>query len=124
MIYLDSMGHLYSDQSIQELYRFAIGRLKLKPEWNHYGRLFPHFDLTTKKMKRKAIRLGAIEVSARNDCEQYERCRTMMKEVIKVCREKNIQAAYHCKGLLGQSILRLNFDKIWPALCVQVEAKK
>lgn len=62
MIYLDYLGHLFSDESVDELYNFAVTRLGLKPEWNHYSRNFPHFDLTTETKKKQAIKLGAIYI--------------------------------------------------------------
>jgi hypothetical protein len=38
MIYLDSMGHLLSDESFGESYQFGVKKLKLKPQYNHYSR--------------------------------------------------------------------------------------
>lgn len=63
MIYTDSMGHLISDTNIEELHRFAK-KIGLKREWfqNHDIR-YPHYDLTTENMKRKAVRFGAAFVS-------------------------------------------------------------
>lgn len=60
MIYLDNFGHLFSDESLQELYDFAVKKLKFKPNWNHYSRHFPHFDILTEGKKWQAIRNGAI----------------------------------------------------------------
>lgn len=56
------MGHLYSTESLDELFDFAVGKMKLKPEWNHLGRYFPHFDLTTKRANARATELGAFLV--------------------------------------------------------------
>jgi hypothetical protein len=77
MIILDSMGHLYSDTSVEELFDFAVRKLKLKPEWNHYGRHFPHFDLTTKKRSERRLPLEPctwmFEMTS-NGIKQSARC--------------------------------------------------
>lgn len=110
MIYLDTMGHLYSDESLQELYDFAVKKLYLKPQWNHYSRLFPHFDLTTSKKKSKAVKLGAIKVDARDDKEQYDRCRTWCAKFHE--ENEHLNYWYECKGLANQKILRIDFAKL------------
>jgi hypothetical protein len=52
--------HLISDQSAEELHRFAHG-IGLKAEW-YQG---DHYDLTTGQMAKKAFRAGARIVSTR-----------------------------------------------------------
>lgn len=109
MIILDNMGHLYSNENLQELYDFAVKKLKLKPEWNHYSRHFPHFDLTTKRKKDLAISLGAKLVDAVKD-PQYDIAR---KIYFKFYQEnKHLNYWYEDTGLFGQRILRINFKKL------------
>lgn len=110
MIILDSMGHLYSDVSVQELYDFAVKKLRLKPEWNHYGRHFPHFDLTTKRKKDLAVQLGALYVDARDDIERYKKVRLMYHEWHLTVA--HLEYWYESKGLVGQKILRIDFNKL------------
>lgn len=113
MIYLDSMGHLYSTESLQELYDFAVKKLKLKPNWNHYSRHFPHFDLTTKAKQKQAIKLGAIFVDAREDIEQVKSTRQTFKLFYEEKYVKDgIKYFYECEGLYKQKILRIDFDVI------------
>lgn len=110
MIILDSMGHLYSDVSVQELYDFAVKKLGLKPEWNHYGRHFPHFDLTTKRKKDLAVKLGALYVDVREDFDRYDRVRKMYAQ----WHMDNCHLCYWYDGtgLHGQKILRINFERL------------
>jgi hypothetical protein len=58
------MGHLFSDESFEELYQFGVKKLKLKPQYNHYSRHLPHFDLTTKAIKERAVNLGAKKINS------------------------------------------------------------
>lgn len=105
MIYVDGMGHCFSDTSLEELYDFGVNKLKLKPEWNHYSRHFPHFDLTTAKKKNLALALGATLLSSAREA----------LPVIKKAEEvyKAIYPIPHVdgKGLYGQAILRVDFKK-------------
>lgn len=110
MIILDSMGHLYSDVSVQELYDFAVKKLRLKPEWNHYGRHFPHFDLTTKRKKDLAVSLGALYVDVREDFARYDRVRKMYAEWHASVAHLNYW--YESTGLVNQKILRIDFSKL------------
>lgn len=68
MIFLDSIGHLISDSSIEELHIFAKS-LGLKREWfqDKNGKSFykPHYDLTTSNMRVKAEIKGAIKVDSK-----------------------------------------------------------
>lgn len=71
MIYMDKIGHLISDASLEELHNFAQ-KLGLKREWfqedsgkNNHDTRFKHYDLTTTRMRFKAESLGAICVSPR-----------------------------------------------------------
>jgi hypothetical protein len=50
--------HLVAD-SVDELHKFA-DRLGLKRSWFQHGTI-PHYDLT-ENMRRKAVKLGAIEI--------------------------------------------------------------
>lgn len=110
MIILDSMGHLYSDVSVQELYDFAVKKLGLKPEWNHYGRHFPHFDLTTKRKKDLAVQLGALYVDVREDFARYDRVRKMYAQWLQ--DNQHLEFWYECKGLVNQKIMRIDFNKL------------
>lgn len=76
MILTDFMGHMVSTESADELHRFAE-KIGLKRSWYQTpsvsekdGRVAPvgrehhaHYDLTTDRMKAKALRFGAKEVS-------------------------------------------------------------
>jgi hypothetical protein len=55
--------HLVSDESLEELHTFAK-RLGLKLFWFQPGR-HPHYDLTTRRMNRKAVDMGAKRVDSR-----------------------------------------------------------
>ncbi len=101
-IYLDSMGHLFSDKSLKELYDFAVGELKLKPEWNHYSRHFPHFDLITKNKINQAIKKGAIYLEIREALP-------IIRSTKKVYKKEYPLPHYKSKGLRGQDILRVDF---------------
>lgn len=102
------MGHLYSDESIFELYDFAVNKLNLKPYWNHYSRNFPHFDLLGKK-KKEAIDLGAKYISVRDDINRYKEIKEVYKKFH--LENKHLNYLYESKGLNGQRILRINFSK-------------
>ena len=113
MILVDSMGHLYSTESIEELYDFAVNKMKLKPQWNHYSRHFPHFDLTTKNKINQSIKLGARLVDARDDKEEYDKCRAWARKMYQEeWEEKENKYFYESKGLVGQKILRIDFNKL------------
>lgn len=63
-ILIDINGHLVSDTSLEELHAFAR-RIGLRASWfQHRGRI-PHYDLTSWRMRRRAMRAGAEKVSAR-----------------------------------------------------------
>jgi hypothetical protein len=64
MIYLDEKGHLISDESLDELHLFAHN-LGLKREWFQDHPYHPHYDLTTKRMREKAQKIGAQLVTSR-----------------------------------------------------------
>jgi len=64
MILIDSIGHMVSDISVEELHKFASD-LGMRRRWFQtpgYGLNHAHYDLTTSRMKAKAKRFGAIEV--------------------------------------------------------------
>ena len=57
MILLDNIGHLVSTVSEDELHIFA-SKLGLKRQWyQDFHR--PHYDLTTPRMRCKALNMGA-----------------------------------------------------------------
>jgi hypothetical protein len=70
MIYLDTMGHLTSDQSGLELFEFAI-EIGLKREWFQDKGPIPHFDLTTKRMFNRAVAHGATLVPPKELVKKY-----------------------------------------------------
>lgn len=70
MIYLDTMGHLISDQSGLELFEFAYS-IGLQREWFQDKGPIPHFDLTTKRMYNRAVAHGAIQVSPKELVKKY-----------------------------------------------------
>ena len=63
MIYVDDMGHMIADTE-DELHEFAR-RLKLKRSWYQDKGKYPHYDLTTKRKRNKAVILGAKQVTSR-----------------------------------------------------------
>ncbi|MDZ4042892.1 MAG: DUF4031 domain-containing protein [Eubacteriales bacterium] len=64
MIYLDTKGHLMSDQSIDELHAFAQD-IGLRREW-FQDKVIPHYDLTSERMRTKAQAAGARLVTERD----------------------------------------------------------
>lgn len=107
MIYVDRFGHLFSDVSVDELYEFAVNKLKLKPEWNHYSRNLPHFDLTTKRKQKQAVELGATWLEETQEIlSMYNKCKPLYPSSSDKCLPH-----YRCKGLFGQDILRVDFPK-------------
>jgi hypothetical protein len=64
VIYTDKVGHLITDGELHELHSFAVGGLGLKYEW-FQDKKFPHYDLTTARMRKKALNCGAKLVSSR-----------------------------------------------------------
>lgn len=111
MIYLDNYGHLFSDESFQELYDFGVKKLKLKPTWNHYSKHFPHFDLTTKRKKELALKNGAVLIENNRDLvELFRKVRDRFK--IFYDKYKEEEYYYEAKGLVGQKILRVNFKTV------------
>ncbi len=63
MIIFDGWCHLSSTESAEELHEFAA-RLGLKRAWYHENsRNHPHYDLTTRRIRRKAVEMGAVVVS-------------------------------------------------------------
>jgi hypothetical protein len=63
-VYLDPVGHMRAD-SAEELHDFAQ-RLGLKREWfqGHNPR-FPHYDVTTARLRSRAWQMGAKCVTLR-----------------------------------------------------------
>ena len=65
MILVDYMGHMVSTKSEEELHEFAE-KLSMERGWyQDSGKLLrhPHYDLTTTRMRQKALELGAETVS-------------------------------------------------------------
>lgn len=105
------MGHLYSTTSIKELYNFSL-KLGLKLHWNHYSRNFPHFGLTTKAKKLQAQKLGAILVDCKKDFDLVKQCQGWAKIMFQEESARQNVFYYKSKGLMGQEILRIDFNKI------------
>jgi len=62
MILVDEVGHMVSTDSADELHIFAR-KLGLKRGW-YQATDHPHYDLTTIRMKHKAISMGARSVTS------------------------------------------------------------
>ncbi len=63
-VYFDSVGHLISDTSLEELHDFATKKLGLKRAWfQGEGTYKIHYDLTTARARERAAAAGATEVS-------------------------------------------------------------
>lgn len=108
MIFLDKMGHLYSDESWQELYDFAVKKLKLKSNWNHYSRNFLHFDLTTAGKRNQALALGAKREEDELDVSALL-MRTKTMNINSLEKNRHLEFWFPCRGLYGQKILRVDF---------------
>lgn len=106
MIYLDNMGHCYSDTSLEELYDFCVVKLGLRPEWNHYSREFPHFDIRDKSYRARVIELGAIPIANR------EMVRLVRQEITpyKNLREAGVVPLIE-ETFRGKKITRIDFKK-------------
>lgn len=63
--------HLTTDGPLAELHAFAR-RVGLRREWFQDHHLAPHYDLTAAR-RSLAVRLGAVEVSAREQCLRRRR---------------------------------------------------
>ena len=64
MIYTDGI-HLISDTSQKDLHEFAQ-KIGLKVEWYQEHPRHPHYDITTKRMLRKALCAGAEVITSRD----------------------------------------------------------
>lgn len=53
-----------SDKSFEELHAFAV-KIDLKKCWFHYNKHHAHYDLTSEKVRSKAIKAGAVVVNSR-----------------------------------------------------------
>lgn len=62
MILVDEVGHMVSTASADELHAFAC-KLGLKRQW-YQATHRPHYDLTTARMRCKAISMGAKSVTS------------------------------------------------------------
>ena len=65
MIYVDKIGHMISDESLDELHLFAK-KIGLKREWFQEHSKHPHYDLTTKRKIGKAVYEGAKYVRSKD----------------------------------------------------------
>lgn len=63
MIYTDGI-HLVSDFSVDELHKFARA-VGLKRSWFQNHERYPHYDLTTNRIRNRAVKMGAKVVSSR-----------------------------------------------------------
>lgn len=63
MIIFDHIGHMVSTASEDELHAFAQ-EVGLKREWFQNKNKNPHYDLTTLRAKRRALRAGAKYVDS------------------------------------------------------------
>lgn len=64
MILFDSKGRMVSTFNESDLHKFAQS-IGLKKSWYQYNKRYPHYDLTTLKMIKKAISAGASQVSTK-----------------------------------------------------------
>src|SRR6056297_2447774 len=105
MIYVDPLKHLFSDESVTELWNFAK-KVGLKKEWNHYSKGFPHFDLMGSYIA-KAKRMGAISLDLGEDFNTITDY--MMGVVFNRQWHETIvgNSFYESKGMVNQKILRL-----------------
>jgi len=71
--------HLIAD-SIPELHKFAINKLGLKPYWFQNRKHLPHYDLT-KNMRRKAVRLGAVQIGDAQVALMMKRSRDRLRNL-------------------------------------------
>lgn len=109
MIYLDSLGHLFSNRNVIELREFAL-KIGCNLNWNHYSRGFPHFDM-----------FGGMGNSALFHGAKLIHDRTKWLQIVN--RMQNItfnhywhehfamQYMYESTGLHSQTIFRLRLDK-------------
>jgi hypothetical protein len=63
MIYIDQIGHMISDVSLDELYAFAQ-KLRLKRKWFQSKPGYEHYDLTTSSARQRALFAGAKRITA------------------------------------------------------------
>ncbi len=82
MIFMDKMGHMISDHSLQELHLFA-NKLGLKKEWFQDKPGHPHYDLTTPNARARAEVAGAILVDGR--------------EIVRILRRKSENHCWDCR---------------------------
>jgi len=74
MILIDKKGHMVSTVNFEELHNFAA-KIGLCRDWFQDTRI-PHYDLTTERMKIRALKEGARLVDSREivrrGLEMYE----------------------------------------------------
>jgi hypothetical protein len=61
MIFTDGV-HVVSDATLDELHSFA-DKAGLSRKWFQDSPKHPHYDVTTERMKKKVVKLGAALVS-------------------------------------------------------------
>jgi len=74
----DRACHLTAD-TLSELHEFAE-RIGMKRAWFQEHRRHPHYDLTASK-RRLAVRLGAVEIRARERAERIRRLNEALDKV-------------------------------------------
>jgi len=114
MIICDYFGHLYTTDDLLGLYNFAVHDLRLKPEWNHYSRYFPHWDLTTDRKRKQAWSLGAHRPTNIENAALIREAESYARSALPVPAPAGI--VYESKGLYKQSIKRINWDILMPLL--------
>lgn len=77
--------HLTTDGAIEELHAFAA-RIGMKREWFQKHPLASHYDLTP-KMRAKAVELGAVEVSAKDQARQRIERRGSTVDALRAARK-------------------------------------
>ena len=78
-------AHLTAD-TLDELHAFATKKLRLRREW-YQPLSSPHYDLTPAN-QRKAIQLGAVLVSAREQARKRVAKRWLEKTLVKGVNER------------------------------------
>jgi len=75
MVIFDKIGHMISDESWEELHQFAH-KIGLKREWFQEKEDLSHYDLTTQRMKVRAVHFGARLVTPREIVKALNKLKT------------------------------------------------
>lgn len=65
MIIVDRKGHLTSTKDLEELLTFG-NKIGMEESWLHNSKGRIHFDLTTNRIYKKALKNGAVLVPSRD----------------------------------------------------------